>query len=276
VKTCIKCGFVGDEAEFTPREYLCKPCKSKRKKEWDLKNSEHVKNYTEKYRKENKERRSKSKKEWVIKNTEHVKAYAKKYREEHKEHKLITSREWIAKNIEHVKRKNKEKYAKDPAKVKAAHDLWAKQNPEKIAQYCKEYRERHKEKVAERDREKQRAYRHTPKGNANMRKHNHARRGLGHNPLNEFFMDSEEHHLRYSNSAEDKDNDMTIYVPKELHKSIRHNGTTGKNMREINIACLEWYFANTSIENRNKKAVDLYLKYCMLPEPLWGRENVSV
>jgi len=273
LKTCIKCGLVGEESEFTPRENLCKACKSKRKKEWDIKNAEHVKSYTDKYRNENKDRRSKSKKEWDINNSEHVKSYAKEYRKDNKEHKLITSRAWIAKNIEHVTKKNKEKYANDPDKVKAAYKQWAKNNPDKI----KEYGKRKYNVVYDpvKARERQNAYRHTPAGNANMRKHNHARRGLGHNPLNVVFKDSEEHHLRYSNSAEDKDNDMTIYVPKELHKSIRHNGNTGKNMREINIACLEWYFANTPAESRNKKALDLYLKYCMLPEPTWKSESLT-
>jgi hypothetical protein len=40
-------------------------------------------------------------------------------------------------------------------------------------------------------------------------------------------------------------------------------------MREINMLLLKWYLDNTPEEERNPKAVKLYLNYCMLPEPMW-------
>lgn len=71
---------------------------------------------------------------------------------------------------------------------------------------------------------------------------------------------------------ENKNDDITIYAPKELHRSIPHNGNTGRGMKEINCLILEWYLNNTLAEEQNKKAVDLYLKYCMMPEPVWTSE----
>jgi hypothetical protein len=61
------------------------------------------------------------------------------------------------------------------------------------------------------------------------RKSKAKRRALGFVPLNEPFEGSEAHHI---------DTEHVIYVPKELHMSIRHNVWTGENMERINvIAC---------------------------------------
>lgn len=57
------------------------------------------------------------------------------------------------------------------------------------------------------------------------------RRGLGHLFINKSFEGSEGHHL---------DNDYILYIPKELHRSIPHNLTSGKNMELINLKAMEW------------------------------------
>lgn len=66
------------------------------------------------------------------------------------------------------------------------------------------------------------------------RKHKTKReRGLGFIPLNECKVDGwEGHHI---------DKEFVIYVPKELHQSVRHNVFSGKNMDEINFIILQWY-----------------------------------
>lgn len=52
------------------------------------------------------------------------------------------------------------------------------------------------------------------------------RRKLGYIPLNEFFLESEGHHI---------DREQVVHIPKELHKSIRHNVFTGENMFDMNL-----------------------------------------
>lgn len=223
----------------------------------------------------------------------------KKYREQNKEKIAEQKREYYYNNQEPMKEKNHEKYLKNRESVLKSTAKWQKENPAKRRIICKrwvennpearkasviKYEMNNKEKInaihAKYRKEKsdiikinKRKYRDSEKGKNQTLKERDYRRGLGHNPLNKRFKGCEEHHLRYSNSQEDKDNDMTIYVPKDLHQSIKHNGNTGKNMREINILLLEWYLSETPADERNKKAVDLYLKYCMLPEPVWKSEQ---
>ena len=65
---------------------------------------------------------------------------------------------------------------------------------------------------------------------SNARQH-HNRRSLGHSFINEPFEDSEGHHL---------DKDYVLYIPRDLHRSIPHNLTAGKNMDLINVKALKW------------------------------------
>ncbi|MCK4648593.1 hypothetical protein KAT51_03625 [bacterium] len=71
------------------------------------------------------------------------------------------------------------------------------------------------------------------KVHAEDRKMNARRRGLGleFEPLNEWFPGAEGHHINTK---------QIIYIPKELHKSVWHNITSGKNMEEINKLAFEW------------------------------------
>ena len=64
---------------------------------------------------------------------------------------------------------------------------------------------------------------------------NKRHRNLGFSPLNEYFEGSEAHHINF--------NDV-IYIPKELHWSIRHNAWTGKNMALINSVAYQFLFGN--------------------------------
>jgi hypothetical protein len=56
-------------------------------------------------------------------------------------------------------------------------------------------------------------------------------RRLGFVPLNKPFKDSDGHHL---------DKEHVLYIPKELHSSIRHCVWTGWKMKEINAKALKW------------------------------------
>jgi len=256
MKTCIKCGFVGDDELFKPKTNRCKNCIYLEGKLYRERNAEKIKQ---------------KKREYELNNREIIKEKHHQYYLNNKEHLYKQTTEWVKANREKRKEicKRYDEKNKEVKKEKSA--IYRMNNKEKLKLIHAKYR---KEKL-DIIKLNKRKYRDSEKGKNQTLKERDYRKGLGHNPLNTRFDGCEEHHLRYSNSQEDKDNDMTIYVPRYLHQSIKHNGNTGKNMREINIVCLEWYFANTPEESRNKKAIDLYLKYCMLPEPVWESEQIT-
>jgi len=56
-------------------------------------------------------------------------------------------------------------------------------------------------------------------------------RGLGFNPLNYWFNGSEAHHYNEID---------VIFIPKDLHRAIKHSVKTGKNMKQMNELAL-WF-----------------------------------
>ena len=75
-------------------------------------------------------------------------------------------------------------------------------------------------------------------------KHHAKRRVLGFVPLNEPFAGSEGHHV---------DNELVIYLPKTLHRSICHNQFTGHNMAKVNAIAYNFLFKQ-EIETTMKEA----------------------
>lgn len=183
-----------------------------------------------------------------------IRAERKRYRAENHEKELERCRRYRINN---------------PEKVKESRKRYSEENPEKIRESSKRYRDAH----IESERERCRLYRQTPSGIQNAKKYRAKRRSLGHEPINKWFKGSEAHHLRYSKTHEEQDNNITMYVPRKLHRSIYHNGNTGQGMREINVLLLEWYFQNTPEEEQNPKAKQLYWNYCTLPDPVWSKKE---
>lgn len=64
-----------------------------------------------------------------------------------------------------------------------------------------------------------------------FKKHNAKRRELGFIPLNKSFDGSVGHHV---------DIEHVVYIPEELHQSVKHNVWTGENMNTINKLALEF------------------------------------
>ena len=92
---------------------------------------------------------------------------------------------------------------------------WYEQNKDKRRQQVKAWIKNHRKQYREL-----------------VRRHNSKReRGLGFIPLNEPFEGSEAHHI---------DENRVIYIPKEIHQSIRHNVWTGKNMALINALAFDY------------------------------------
>jgi len=153
---------------------------------------------------------------------------------------------------------------------------YRKENPEKTKESRKKYyyNNLEKEKIKnkkfiENNPDYQKQWRQTPIGQVYSKKRNAIRRKLGNDPINKWFRGSELHHLRYSKTIQEQDNYITMYVPRKLHRSIHHNGITGRNMKQINLACLVWYFNTTPEKEQNPEAEKLYNNYLTLPEPVW-------
>jgi hypothetical protein len=64
-----------------------------------------------------------------------------------------------------------------------------------------------------------------------MARHNEKRSKWGHYPLNEYFDGADEHHIDF---------ECVVWIPHELHESIRHCVWTGRNMELINDKAFEW------------------------------------
>lgn len=90
----------------------------------------------------------------------------------------------------------------------------------------------HKESTKEKVRGKNH-YRYNGGSKIWRRKQNNKRKGLGFIQINEYFDNSESHHLNKN---------FVLFIPKELHQSIRHNVWNGYNMEEINDLAIKWYF----------------------------------
>lgn len=184
--------------------------------------------------------RSEYNKKYKENNTDKLKKYHKEYYENNSEY----FKKWYEL---YGKEKYKQRYLENPKKFQNRNLIYRKNNPE----YYKQWRQ-------------------TPSGKEASSRHLSKRRLLGHKPINSWFKGSELHHLRYSKTIKEQDNDITMYVPRKVHRSIFHNGNTGYNMKQINIKCLEWYLETTPKEEQHPKAERLYNNYRTLPEPEWG------
>ncbi len=80
----------------------------------------------------------------------------------------------------------------------------------------------------------------TPAGRKYKQRQNSKRRKLKSTFMNEPFEGSEGHHL---------DNDFILHIPKELHRSIPHNLTTGYNMELINTKAFEYIISILKLQS---------------------------
>ena len=114
---------------------------------------------------------------------------------------------------------------------------WGKANPEKRRMTRAKWNRIHPELRAAwelRRKGKPRA-RNLIKRRISHSKSKAVHRTLGFLPINQPFNGCEAHHL---------DHERIVYIPGELHKSISHNGRTGRNMDQINTLALQWLAQN--------------------------------
>jgi hypothetical protein len=135
-------------------------------------------------------------------------------------------------------------------------------NKEHELKKCKEYRESNRSRISIYHKN----YRQSEHGHLTRDRHKAKRRELGINPINTFFHGAHYHHLRYDANG-NKDNDIGIYIPSELHVSVSHNGVTGRGMEEINKLAIAWYLENCPITPDTFQLLgfdnwnDFYLRY---------------
>jgi hypothetical protein len=294
IRTCSKCGFDGDDSLFQKGRNTCKECGKKYKKAWY---TEHKDSWTG-YYEENKKRILECHKERHELHREEDNAKRKVKRDAVKQLKELSKDPnrtctkcgfigdeslfdcRICKKCVSIQQKiYKEKYY-------ATHpEYWKEryaQNKDRMLKDSKARNHRNKDRIAahektrrlidgDRMRALERAcyqvYSKTQKGKDSIKRKNSKRRQLGHKPINSWFEKSDCHHLRYNQNYQD--NDITIYAPQKLHRSIHHNGRTGENMKAINVLLLQWYINSTPVEKQNSEAIKLYNNYCTLPEPKW-------
>ena len=178
----------------------------------------------------------------------HREKLRKKMREYYRTHKE-QKQEYQQANKEKIRKRRRERYQMNKDKEKAYYQAYYQVNKERYRKQHQEWYQIHKEELRKRAQEYRRMYKerctesakHWRKNNPGKArevwgKHqNKRKRNLGFNPLNEWFVGSEAHHINF--------NDI-IYIPKELHKSIHHNVWTGKNMEKINCLAYQFLFGN--------------------------------
>lgn len=169
---------------------------------------------------------------WQIEHPERVKELRDEYRKRHPNY------------MKEYRRTHREQYRGYYQKQKQYQRDWRKQNPERVKKYDKKQYEIHKEQVIKRvivwnkthpknHRKTNKKYHknHPEVHRRGIRKSKAKRRGLGDVELNEPFIGADGHHI---------DKECVVYIPHELHNSIRHCVWTGHNMETINDKAFEW------------------------------------
>ena len=106
-----------------------------------------------------------------------------------------------------------------------------KHRTERLIKY-KSYNQKNKEKCNLRSREHYRNHKEDY-----IRRQNRRKRELGFIPSNDSFVGAEGHHIS---------KDLVIYIPKDLHRSVKHNIFTNEGMGNINGKALVWVGKNAS------------------------------
>jgi hypothetical protein len=152
--------------------------------------------------------------EYYLAHQEELKRKAAEYRASHQKQTMASN---AAYRISHQKEMRERSAA-----YMAAHK-------EEQAAYSREYWASHKEEHAAKC--KRWTVNHPEDRRVSHGKSKAKHRLLGCALLNTPFEGSEGHHL---------DRDRVLHIPAELHKSVRHDVWTGKNMEQVNALAFQW------------------------------------
>ena len=133
-KTCSKCGetkfifkFSLDKRNLDGRMNICKACRGRESLEYYYQNRDKILIRNKEY--QNKKDRS---------------FYFKDYRREHEEHLKKLATKWYKKNKKAIKKRNLQYYQENKEACQARRELWIIKNKEKIREYNREYKRKHK------------------------------------------------------------------------------------------------------------------------------------
>jgi isochorismate synthase EntC len=150
------------------------------------------------------------------------------------------SRVYCAVNSDKLRAQHKEYYWERPEEMRAKGAQYRLEHPGDAQQYRDDHREEKKawsasnyEANGNELREQHRLWLETPEGRASNQKSVCKRRTMGFSPLNQPFVGCEGHHV---------DNELVIYLPKTLHRSIWHRQTDGLGMAKINAVAYNYLF----------------------------------
>lgn len=156
------------------------------------------------------------KKEWAQQNPDKMREYRSKWKESNPD----CDKDYYEKNKERILSLNADWREKHPEQMKAYDKKWRVANAARLVAVNRKWQIENPDEW----------WKIHKKANA---KH----RTLGFVPLNEPFDGAEGHHL---------DDKHVVWIPKELHRSIWHNQSTGQGMEEINRLTFEWLNINTA------------------------------
>ena len=247
-KICSKCKKEKELSEFPKNKssgdgygHHCKQCQKERyyenrdkilkqKKEYRLKNIEKIKLKDKEYYENNRKEK-----------IEYAKNYYMKYKEKISEYKKENRDRFNAYNREYYEnhyqneiyresfRRSYKKYYETHGREKA------KQYRVMNSDHRREYQKKYYQKNSEQLIEYAKMYRKTPEGRECSKRNTYKRRNWGFTPINKQFEKSHFHHLHLNKMP-----DLGVYIPDELHLSIKHNSKTWRGMDEINKAALLW------------------------------------
>jgi len=235
-KRCSKCGEIKPISEFNKdisrKDGCASSCKACKKL----------------YRLENKERIS-----------EYRKEYYPRYRLEHEKELSEYKKEYYKTNKASILQKNRKYYVENRASILESNKDYYEKNREHTLEVAKRYRNENKERCAERCKERyeknrehyleyKKAWGRTVEGIESYKRHAHKRRGFGFSPINNYFEGAEFHHMHVDFNG-DEDHEIGIFVPGDLHRSIKHNSFTWAGMEEMNNKAIEWYNENYNVVN---------------------------
>jgi len=168
-------------------------------------------------------------KKYYIKHREQIRRYKKRWREENIERIKERDKKWYITNRQKRLEYNRKYYKTHLQEWSERNRLYRETHSQQVLKYNKQYRKNNPEKI-------KKAIKDWRKNNIGKvkemaKKQRDRRRNLRFKPLNKYFKNSESHHL---------DENYVVYIPKEIHQSIRHCLERNKNVDEINKLALDF------------------------------------
>lgn len=197
--------------------------------------------YKQQYRNTHKEQIIKYKSQWLEDHPE----FQKQYYENNKKQIIEKQKQYYQSNKEVLLEKMKQYNQLHKEQITESNNKWIKSNPE----YYKQYYQNNRERLLESGRqwykdhpEHGKQYYQTPNGKISRKTAIAKRkRELGYDIINK----NDINNLNYVGHHLDKIN--VLYIPEELHNSIRHKQSDKKSMQKINSAAINWYIKQKGI-----------------------------